>query len=78
MMVAWRMGAGSLPAAEGNSRPRMNARLVVRGLCAAGPLAAAKAPDLTKAIDHAPVRAIVRPSAEADRDIRDRAPRVSR
>ena len=52
--------------------------ILVRGLCPAGPPAAAKARDLTNASDHAPVWAVVRPCAAAATYFRDRAPRVSR
>jgi len=42
--------------------------ILVRGLCPAGPPAAAKARDLTNASDHAPVWAVVRPCAAATTD----------
>ena len=52
--------------------------ILVRGLCPAGSPAAAKAPDLTNASDHAPVWTVVRPCAAAATYSGDRAPRVSR
>jgi endonuclease/exonuclease/phosphatase family metal-dependent hydrolase len=51
--------------------------ILVRGLCPAGSPAAAKAPDLTNASDHAPVWTVVRPCTGAARYWRDRASRVS-
>ena len=52
--------------------------ILVRGLCPAGSPAAAKAPDLTNASDHAPVWTVVRPCTAPATYWGDRAPRVSR
>jgi endonuclease/exonuclease/phosphatase family metal-dependent hydrolase len=52
--------------------------ILVRGLCPAGSPAAAKAPDLTNASDHAPVWTVVRPCTAAATYLGDRAPRGSR
>ena len=52
--------------------------ILVRGLCPAGSPAAAKAPDLTNASDHAPVWTVVRPCTAAATYLGDRVPRASR